>query len=110
TYLMGGANELSNRELLDRLLGMLNELAPGPVDYRGLVVSVADRPGHDERYAVDSSRAERELGWVRQVPFSTGLRSTVEWYLANGEWVNAIRRAKSALERLGSGAGRGATA
>ena len=102
TYLMGGANELSNRNVLDALLGVLNELAPTDKDYRELITFVTDRPGHDQRYAVDSTKAERELGWQRQVPFAEGLRSTVEWYLANQEWVESIRSGRYDLSRLGS--------
>lgn len=102
TYLMGGDNELTNASVLDALLGVLNELAPGERDYRELITFVTDRPGHDQRYAVDSSKAERELGWRKLVPFEEGLRSTVEWYLANQAWVDAIRRERYDLGRLGT--------
>ena len=102
TYLMGGAHELRNRDLLDQLLGCLNEVAPGPRDYRTLVTSVADRPGHDRRYAVDSSRAERELGWRRQVPFEVGLAATVRWYVDNQAWVRSVAE-RYDLRRLGLG-------
>ncbi len=110
TYLMGGANELSNRDVLNALLGVLNELAPAEKDYRELITFVPDRPGHDQRYAVDSSKAERELDWQRQVPFEDGLRSTVEWYLANQEWVESIRSGRYDLGRLGSSPADEATA
>ena len=102
TYLMGGATELSNKTVLNDLLSVLNELAPAERDYRELITFVPDRPGHDQRYAVDSSKAERELGWQRQVPFPTGLRSTVAWYLANQEWVESIRSGRYDLGRLGA--------
>lgn len=102
TYLMGGATELSNKRVLNDLLGVLNELAPSAGDYRDLVTFVPDRPGHDQRYAVDSTKAEQELGWQRQVPFSDGLRSTVAWYLANQEWVESIRSGRYDLGRLGA--------
>ncbi len=102
TYLMGGATELTNKSVLNQLLAVLNELAPGSSDYRDLVTFVPDRPGHDQRYAVDSSKAERELGWARQVPFETGLRSTVAWYLANQAWVEGIRSSRYDLGRLGA--------
>ena len=102
TYLMGGATELTNRAVLEALLGLLNELAPAGYDYRELITYVPDRPGHDHRYAVDSSAAERELGWRRQVPIEEGLRSTVEWYLANQGWVAAIKDARYDLGRLGT--------
>ena len=102
TYLMGGATELSNKTVLNELLSVLNELAPAGRDYRELITFVPDRPGHDQRYAVDSSKAERELGWQRQVPFPAGLRSTVAWYLANQEWVESIRSGRYDLGRLGT--------
>ena len=56
-----------------------------------LIKSVADRPGHDRRYAIDCSKAERELGWTRRVDFAQGLRETVEWYQQNQDWVAGIR-------------------
>jgi len=103
TYLMGGAHELPNRELLEQLLNCLNEVAPGAGDYRRLITSVADRPGHDRRYAVDSRRAESELGWRRQVPFEEGLLETVRWYVANQAWVRSVVE-RYDLGRLGLGA------
>ncbi len=102
TYLMGGNQELTNRTVLEALLNVLNELAPALRDHRELITRVADRPGHDQRYAVDSSKAEQELGWRRQVPFDAGLRSTVAWYLANQEWVEAVRDSRYDLSRLGA--------
>ncbi len=102
TYLMGGAHELPNRALLDQLLGCLNEVAPGPRDYRELITSVADRPGHDRRYAVDSARAERELGWRREVRFEDGLLATVRWYVENQAWVRSVA-SRYDMSRLGLG-------
>ena len=102
-YLIGGSNERSNRQLLDTLLSALNELAPKGGDYRDLVTLVSDRPGHDFRYAVDSSKAERELDWRPTVPFAEGIRSTVAWYLANQEWTRRVVDGRYRLERLGSG-------
>ncbi len=102
TYLLGGGNELSNRRVLDLALGSLTELAPGR-DYRELITPVPDRPGHDFRYAVDSSKAERELGWRPQVQLEQGLRATVEWYLRNQEWTRSVVEGRYDLERLGVG-------
>jgi len=110
TYLMGGATELSNKRVLNELLTTLNELSPGPGDYRDLITFVPDRPGHDQRYAVDSSKAEQELGWARQVPFAAGLRSTVQWYLDNQPWVESIRSGRYDLGRLGTDPSPGAKA
>lgn len=103
TYLMGGSHELPNRVLLDQLLGCLNEVAPSAGDYRTLVRSVTDRPGHDRRYAVDSTRAEEELDWRRQVAFEDGLGATVRWYVENQTWVNSVAD-RYDLRRLGIGA------
>ena len=102
-YLVGGGNERSNRDLLNILLGALNDLAPGRVDYRDLITLVTDRPGHDFRYAVDSSKIERELDWRPSVPFATGIKATVSWYLANKEWTDRIVDGRYRLERLGTG-------
>lgn len=102
TYLMGGAHELPNRLLLEQLLGFLNDVSPGPQDYRALITSVTDRPGHDRRYAVDSSRAERELGWQREVPFEAGLLATVRWYVEHQAWVRSVA-GRYDLGRLGLG-------
>ncbi|MBX3141061.1 MAG: dTDP-glucose 4,6-dehydratase [Trueperaceae bacterium] len=103
TYLMGGGHELPNRILLEQLLGHLNDLVPGRSDHRLLIKSVTDRPGHDRRYAVDSSRAENELGWRRLITFDDGLRDTVQWYVENQAWVRAVTE-RYDLGRLGLGA------
>lgn len=102
SYLFGGGNERSNRALLDLALGLLGELAPGR-DYRELITLVADRPGHDFRYAVDTAKAERELGWRPVVPIEQGMRETVAWYLSNSEWVRSVAEGRYGLERLGVG-------
>ncbi|HZJ09601.1 MAG TPA: dTDP-glucose 4,6-dehydratase [Trueperaceae bacterium] len=104
TYLIGGGNERSNREVLGELLGALNRLAPTEHDYRDLITLVADRPGHDFRYAVDSSKIEAELGWRPRVAFSTGLQDTVSWYLANRAWTEGVIKGRYDLERLGAAA------
>jgi dTDP-glucose 4,6-dehydratase len=92
TYNVGGCNQRSNREVVETLCALLDELAPDS-PYRPhaqLVVSVQDRPGHDRRYAMDAGKIERELGWRPQESFETGLRKTVEWYLANPKWVEGV--------------------
>ncbi len=78
-YNLGGGQERSNRALLERLLDLLQRP-------RALITPVANRPGHDFRYAMDSSRARRELGWEPQVALEDGLRRTVEWYAAHPDW------------------------
>lgn len=89
TYNIGGGSELSNIELVRALCGLMDELAPvrllgGPLkSYEELIAFVADRPGHDLRYAIDATKIRDELGWQAQVDFVEGLRQTVEWYLEN---------------------------
>ncbi len=101
-YLLGGGNERSNRAVLETLLGALNDLAPAGRDHRELITLVPDRPGHDFRYAVDTAKAERELGWRPAVPFEQGLRDTVAWYLRHRDWLDAVVHGRYRLERLGT--------
>ena len=87
TYNIGGHNEKSNLEVVETICELLEELAPekpaGVMIYRNLISFVKDRPGHDVRYAIDASKIERELGWVPEETFETGMRKTVQWYLDN---------------------------
>jgi len=102
TYLFGGGTERTNREVLEALLGILDDLAPGERPHAERITLVPDRPGHDRRYAVDSSGAQRALGWRTEVPFEEGLRSTVRWYLEHRDWLAAVTRERYDLERLGT--------
>lgn len=102
TYLFGGGNERTNRDVLEALLGILDDLAPGDDDHRERITYVPDRPGHDRRYAVDASLARRELEWEPAVPFEEGLRSTVQWYLQHRDWLDDVTRGRYDLERLGT--------
>ncbi len=108
SYLLGGGNELSNRSVLELVLGLLGELVPGR-DYRELITMVEDRPGHDFRYAVDSAKAERELGWRPTVPLAAGMREVVRWYVDNREWTQSVTEGRYGLERLGVGDARQAS-
>ncbi|MBY0417385.1 MAG: GDP-mannose 4,6-dehydratase, partial [Pararheinheimera sp.] len=94
TYNIGGHNEKQNIEVVHTLCALLEELAPvkpaGVNRYSDLITYVTDRPGHDVRYAIDASKIEHELGWVPQETFETGLRKTVQWYLTNKDWWQAI--------------------
>ena len=89
TYNIGGHNEKTNLEVVDTLCALLDELQPrrDGRSYREQRVSVADRPGHDKRYAIDAAKIERELGWTPRESFESGLRKTVRWYLENAAWV-----------------------
>ena len=103
SYNVGGRNEKKNIEVVETICALLDELRPraaGP--YRGLISFVADRPGHDLRYAIDCSKIERELGWRPAETFETGLAKTVRWYLDNQPWWQAIRDGKYRGERLGA--------
>ncbi len=87
TYNIGGHNERKNIEVVETICQLLEELAPdkpqGVAHYRDLIAFVADRPGHDLRYAIDASKIARELGWTPAETFTSGMRKTVAWYLAN---------------------------
>ncbi len=89
TYNIGGWNEKSNLEVVNTICQTLDELKPKPDGsaYAAQIEFVSDRPGHDRRYAIDSRKIERELGWKPQESFETGIRKTVRWYLANEGWV-----------------------
>lgn len=89
TYNIGGNAEKTNMDVVHTLCDLLTELKPGP-DYRALITFVKDRPGHDRRYAIDGRKIESELGWTPSETFATGLRKTVEWYLANQAWVENV--------------------
>ena len=86
TYNIGGHNELTNLEVVNAICALLDELVPSDAPHSDLIAFVTDRPGHDLRYAIDASKIERELGWVPEETFESGLRKTVEWYLANKDW------------------------
>jgi dTDP-glucose 4,6-dehydratase len=92
TYNVGGWNQRSNREVVQTLCALLDELLPDSKfkPHVQLMTSVKDRAGHDRRYAIDASKIEHELGWRPQETFESGLRKTVEWYLANSAWVAGV--------------------
>jgi dTDP-glucose 4,6-dehydratase len=102
SYNVGGRNERRNIEVVQTICDILDAVRPDPAgSHRRLITFVADRPGHDLRYAIDCSKIERELGWRPQETFETGLRKTVQWYLDNPAWWEAIRSGKYRGERLG---------
>ena len=103
TYLISGRNEHRNIDVVRRIAALVDELSPdaaiGPRE--ALITFVADRPGHDHRYAIDASKIERELQWKPRHSFDEGLRETVQWYIANPEWADRIRSGIYRGERLG---------
>jgi len=92
TYNVGGWNEKANIDVVRTLCAILDELQPRAdgASYATQMTFVKDRPGHDRRYAIDAGKLERELGWRPAETFDTGIRKTVEWYLANGAWVENV--------------------
>ncbi len=106
TYNIGGNNEKQNIEVVKTICSLLDELKPR-VDgkkYAEQITFVADRPGHDVRYAIDASKIMRELQWQPEETFETGIRKTVEWYLANKDgWCKDVQTGQYKLERLGLG-------
>ncbi|MEE3660426.1 dTDP-glucose 4,6-dehydratase [Brenneria sp. g21c3] len=105
TYNIGGHNERKNIEVVQTICRLLDELVPdkpaGINKYEDLITYVTDRPGHDMRYAIDASKIHRELGWKPQETFESGIRKTVEWYLANEQWWRRVKDGSYAGERLG---------
>ena len=112
TYNIGGHNEQRNIDVVRQICSLLEDLAPeipdGVARYEDLITHVTDRPGHDRRYAINAGKIERDLGWRPQETFETGLRKTVEWYLANLNWCRRVQDGSYQRERLGMIAGAGA--
>ncbi len=108
-YNIGGGSERTNLQVIDGLCDALGELRPalsnpaldGAATYRALKTFVPDRPGHDRRYAIDSSKIRRELGWAPRQSFDEGLHSTVRWYLEHRDWCDRVQAGKYNRERLG---------
>jgi dTDP-glucose 4,6-dehydratase len=103
TYCIGGRCERRNLDVVEAICALMDELAPNPKvgPRKSLIHFVADRPGHDQRYAIDAGKIATELGWEPRETFETGLRKTVEWYLANRTWWERIRSGVYRGERLG---------
>lgn len=103
TYNIGGHNEKANLDVVHTLCELLEELAPakpaGITHYKDLITFVTDRPGHDLRYAIDASKIEKELGWTPAETFESGLRKTVEWYLARADWWQPLQAANLAAKK-----------
>jgi len=107
TYNIGGHNEKQNIEVVKAICAVLEDISPNsrPNEgaYENLISFVSDRPGHDQRYAIDASKIEGELGWKPQETFDTGIRKTVEWYLENKQWYMRVLDGSYRGERLGLG-------
>ncbi|KZY60838.1 dTDP-glucose 4,6-dehydratase [Pseudoalteromonas shioyasakiensis] len=105
TYNIGGHNEKQNIEVVHTICELLEELVPnkpeGITNYKELITFVKDRPGHDVRYAIDATKMQQELNWVPEETFETGMRKTVEWYLANTNWWQRVLNGDYKLDRIG---------
>lgn len=110
TYNIGGHNEKQNIEVVKTICKLLEKLAPespyaksatNPDGFKSLITFVKDRPGHDARYAIDAAKIQKELGWIPKETFTTGLRKTIEWYLANLDWCKRVQDGSYHRERLG---------
>lgn len=101
TYNVGGRSERTNLQVVEAICDTLDRLVPGGRPRRELISFVADRPGHDHRYAIDATKLETELGWRAQESFDTGLEKTVRWYLGNEDWWRPLRKSVYSGARLG---------
>jgi dTDP-glucose 4,6-dehydratase len=101
TYNIGGHNEKQNIEVVNKICSLLDELHPAKSfaisSYKELITFVQDRPGHDIRYAIDAGKIKRELGWIPEETFESGIRKTVEWYLQNLEWIASVQKKATLL-------------
>ena len=106
TYNVGGDAERQNIEVVKAICALLDQRRPLPdrPARQSLITYVADRPGHDRRYAIDASKLKRELGWAPTVGFEDGMARTVDWYLANAGWVSRVLDGSYRMERMGQGA------
>lgn len=91
TYNIGGHNEKQNLQVVETICDLLDEMVPKGQSYRQQISYVADRPGHDRRYAIDAAKIGRELGWQPLETFESGIRKTVQWYLDNAGWVSNVK-------------------
>ena len=92
TYNMCGMTERRNLEVVHTICDTLQDLRPpeNGKTYKSLITHITDRPGHDRRYAMDTTKIQTELGWAPRESFETGIRRTIEWYLKNQHWVNSV--------------------
>jgi dTDP-glucose 4,6-dehydratase len=105
TYNIGGNNEIQNIDVVKKVCHILDELIPNKLNdmssFSELITYVKDRPGHDVRYAINTNKINKDLGWEPQENFESGIRKTVEWYINNKAWCENIQNGSYQLERLG---------
>ncbi|MEZ5778801.1 MAG: dTDP-glucose 4,6-dehydratase [Paracoccaceae bacterium] len=102
SYNIGGENEVTNLELVKKICAILDAKRPGNQPYSEQIAFVADRPGHDQRYAIDPARIREELGWRPSVTLDEGLEKTVGWFLENENWWRALQDRDGVGQRLGT--------
>jgi dTDP-glucose 4,6-dehydratase len=90
TYNIGGDSEKANIDVVTTICSIMDEVHPSGAPHKRLITFVKDRPGHDRRYAVDVSKIKRDLDWHQRETFATGIRRTIEWYLANSAWIAEV--------------------
>jgi len=105
TYNIGGHNEKTNLEVVKTICSLLDKLVPNSpyVPHEELITYVADRPGHDVRYAIDANKIANDLGWLPEETFESGIEKTINWYLHNTEWCQHVQDGSYQRERLGVG-------
>jgi len=105
TYNIGGHNEKTNLAVVRTICAILDDLVPRSdnTPYENLITYVKDRPGHDVRYAIDADKIAKDLGWLPQETFETGMAKTIQWYLDNSEWCQHVQDGSYMRERLGVG-------
>ncbi|MBW9452868.1 dTDP-glucose 4,6-dehydratase [Citrobacter portucalensis] len=101
TYNIGGHNEKKNLDVVQTICDLLDEIVPKEGSYRDQIIYVADRPGHDRRYAIDAAKISDELGWKPEETFESGIRKTVEWYLSNIKWSERVQNGNYQRKRPG---------
>jgi dTDP-glucose 4,6-dehydratase len=101
TYNVGGGNEKTNLDVVRQICSLLDRLQPTDKSYEELISFVEDRPGHDQRYAIDASKLEGELGWRASETFDTGIEKTVRWYMDRADWWRPLREGVYSGKRLG---------
>jgi dTDP-D-glucose 4,6-dehydratase len=103
TYNIGGNNEIKNIDIILTICKIMDEIKPSKTNqsYSKLITYVADRPGHDFRYAIDATKIKNEINWIPKESFNSGIRKTIKWYLENEEWWRKIQNKSYNQERLG---------
>ena len=104
TYNIGGHNEKTNLEVVKTICNLLDKLVPDSpyIPHESLITYVTDRPGHDQRYAIDADKIAAELGWTPEETFESGIEKTIHWYLDNAEWCKHVQDGSYQRERLGT--------